>query len=520
MPHAVSKKQFRMMQAILHGAKPKTARGDSGPPKSVAAQYVHEKGKDKSRGIGGSLPESKGKEHEGGKWSSHHKEKDKKRVQSKRTEHKKAKSKRTSKKSLEKTDHVRGSAAMLLLDNNGRILLGEHVDGGLAFPGGRIDLSDLDAQRAAARETKEETGIDVDSCSSVWESGDKQEPCVVFVADKYSGEPQDTDELKNLKWHEPHLIEWGEVRDCCIEPLKHFLKFRLGKSLKGMIALESLEKNIVRQKPGAVLEVTHGDALRLIGTGLFRKLKEVVSDMKDEDFKDAQFDTYTVKIRRHMSDVYSGNVVDGSKVIYQFTNKSLPELTAALMSVFEWYLPEDEDVLNMIDEENISDDAVHSGLGSLIENYKRHNIGNIYEEMENIRREIRNGAVIDVQQVEARIMKLFDKLEETMHVIAGKHNTLKDLTEKELEELDKKLRELQSRIDEMGKKPEVIEAITTQNKNPEKIYRDEYPYLPKPQIEISPNGKIRITFDSEWTSLEKENFLHDLRAKALKKEKR
>jgi hypothetical protein len=241
--------------------------------------------------------------------------------------------------------------------------------------------------------------------------------------------------------------------------------------------------------------------------------------MSDEDFKDIKLDSYTVKIRKHMNDVYSGNVSDGHKIIYQFTNRSLPELTVALMSVFEWYLPEDEEVLDLIDEEKISDDDIHGGLSALIDNYKKHNIGNIYEEMENIRKEIRNGAAIDIQQVESRIMKLFDKLEGVVNTVIGKHNKLADLTEKELQEVTDKLRELQSKIEEMGKKPETIEAVSVHKKNPDKIHSNEYPYLPKPQIEISADGKIRITFDSEWTSLEKQNFLRDMRAKVLSRER-
>ena len=105
--------------------------------------------------------------------------------------------------------------------------------------------------------------------------------------------------------------------------MKEFIGSRFGKSLQGMVALEVLEKNIIRQRGDAVMEVTHGDALKLIGNGMFRRIREAVKDMKDEDFKDFQIDTHTVSIRRHMSDVYSGRVSDGHKVVYQFTNKSL-----------------------------------------------------------------------------------------------------------------------------------------------------------------------------------------------------
>lgn len=515
MPAVVSKAQFRMMQAILHGKKHSTRRGDSGPPKWAIKDYTFPDYD--------SLPESKGKELKGGRWGhkgdggDYHKHKNREEYNKRHPHHGKGKHKHSSKKEkhAKKSDSDLGWVAMILIDDNNRILLGEHVDGGLAFPGGHVDPSDANKEMAAIRETKEETGIDVQIATKIWSAANNGE---LYIADKFTGEPKSSNELKKLKWHEVHDLDWSKIRECCVAPLKYFIENKLGKSLQAMVALENLSKNIVRQKPDVVREITHGDALRFIGTGLFKKIKKEVESMKDEDFKDIVLDVYTLKIRKHMSDVYSGSVNDGHKTIYQFTNRSLPELTVALMSVFEWYLPEDEEVLDLIDEDKISDDDIHGGLSALMDNYKKHNIGNIYKEMENIRQEIRNGAAIDVQQVESRIMKLFDKLESVMHTVVEKHNKLKDLTEKELEDIDKKLRELQSKLDSINKKPETVEAISTHNKNPEKIHRDEYPYLPKPQVEISPDGKIKITFDSEWTSLEKENFLQDMKAKVLKKQ--
>jgi hypothetical protein len=252
---------------------------------------------------------------------------------------------------------------------------------------------------------------------------------------------------------------------------------------------------------------------------MFRKLREEVKGMGDEDFKDIHLDTYKISIRKHMNDVYSGRVEDGHKMVYQWTNKSLPELTAALMSVFEWYMPEDEDFMNDIHDDSISDDVLHGGVQTLIENYKRHNIGNIYQEMETIREQMRNGTAIDLQQVEARIMKLFDKLEETIHTISDKHNSLAQMAGKEMDDLEMKLRDLQSKIDEMGKGPETVTAYTSHPSNPTKIHDENYHYLPKPQIQISPNGAVKITFDSDWTDMEKSNFLQDMRAKAIKREK-
>jgi hypothetical protein len=158
-------------------------------------------------------------------------------------------------------------------------------------------------------------------------------------------------------------------------------------------------------------------------------------------------------------------------------------------------------------------------MQNLIDNYKKHNIANIYEEMETIREQIRNGMAVDLQQVESRIMTLFDKLEDVVHNLTEKHNHLANMAGSEIDDLERKLIELQSKIEDMGNKPETVEAYSVHRTNPAQIHDDNYPYLPRPQVEISPNGKIKITFESDWTSLEKENFLQDLRAKVIKRSK-
>ena len=528
MPKAVSAKQFRMMRAIAAGKfDPAKAPARGAPPKEIAEKYT-------SPGKG--APEQSGDDR-GGKWTdihhaAHHKrqaEKHGQKESSKGRSHRKEAAKHIKehrekeKKKLKKSFEERyngHAAAALLIDENNRICLGKHYKGGMSFAGGHVDLSDLSNEIAALRELKEEMGVIGKNPHRIWSGKLEGNSCDVFLVESWTGEPKSTEEIKDPKWFEIQDIPWDKLRECCVEPLEHFIRTKLGKSLKGLLSLETLEKNIVRQKSDTVFEVSHGDALRLVGNGMFRRLKKEVKGMQDEDFKDFKFDTNVVSIRKHMNDVYSGRVSDGHKVIYQFTNKSLPELTAALMSLFEWYSPEDDKELQILSEMDLPDDAIHGGLNSLIENYKRHNIGNIYHEMDVIREQIRNGVAVDLQQVEARIMTLFDKLEEVVHSVSNKHNELADLASKEIEDLEDKLRNLQSKIEEMGKVPETIEAVSQHKTNPDKIHDENYPYLPRPQVEISPNGKIKITFGSEWTDIEKDNFLYDLRAKAVKRGKK
>jgi ADP-ribose pyrophosphatase YjhB (NUDIX family)/Txe/YoeB family toxin of Txe-Axe toxin-antitoxin module len=504
MPQAVSRKQYRMMMAIVHGEAKDGPRGR--PPKSVAAKYT-DPGKD--------APDSKHKDT-GGTWGEKHHAAAKEKVKEERIKRKK--SKKNLKKAFEEFYKGKGrAAATLIMDANNRVLLGTHSSGGLAFPGGHLECNES-FQAAALRELHEETGGCLGRIANeIYRGTSNGNEVVVYLAEIASGKPKNNDEISNWKWYELDQIPWNKLRDCCIKPLEHFIGKRFGKSLKGMMALETLEKNIIRQKADAVFEVTHGDALKLVGNGMFRRIRDAVKDMSDEDFKDVQFDTYTISIRKHINDVYSGRVNDGHKMVYQFTNKSLPELTAALMSVFEWYLPEDENDLSVLQDDKLHDDAVHGGINELIENYKRHNIGSIYQEMETIREQLRNGVAVDLQQVEAKIMALFDKLESAMHDISGKHNLLAQSIGKDMDELEMKLRELQSKIEDVNKTPAVIEAYSANPANKDKVHDAYYSYLSKPKIEISPNGKITISFSQDWQDMEKENFLKDMRARTIAK---
>lgn len=505
MPAPVSKKQQRMMHAIMNGGKGKPARGGTGPDKATAAKYTGS----------GSQPttESKGKEMEGGR---HPTGSGRKHHGLRSRDSKKARKERD----IKKADTPFG-AGTIVVDQIGKILLGKQKDGKWATFGGSVDGYE-DFHEAAIRELKEEIGLTAEKLYEITpEEGDENSKS--FVCEQWSGSPKvDNKEFKSYKWHEIHEIEWGNIRDCCYAPLKHFVSKQLNKStkLKDMLLLEDLEKNIVRSEAGSdvVHDVTHGDSLKLVGNGVFRMLRNATKDMTDEDFRELKVDTYTLKIRKHVNDVYSGRILDGNKQVHQFTNKSLPAVSVELMSVFEWYLPEDAQELEIVDD--LHDDDINSGMQSLIDDYYKHNITNIYGEMENIRGEIRQSHAVDLQQVEQKIMKLFDKLESTMLHHADKHNQLSSDAGSHIDEVHEKLRELQCKIDELGRKPTQIEAVSKDPdglENPGKIHEDGYMYLSKPQIEIEPGGKMRILFKSDWNPMDQSNYLKDLRARALRK---
>lgn len=513
MPAPVSEKQRRYMHAILNSKKDgSSARGDK-VPKSVASKYT---GSDS----GGKLDESKSKEHEGGKWTDAHHEKHSKKDKKKKKEESK-KSEDMQKTAFEQYYRGQGTG-VIVVDSEGKILVGTDTETGkLTTPGGHVDPGE-DYEEAAKRELKEEAGIEAvdlhEVCTIVAEGNSSR----TFVCFDYKGKPKNSNEVKNWKWVDRHLLaDEKNMRFASKRGLMEYLKSHLCKStsLKDMLTLETLEKNILRGPDGrdANYKMSHGDALSLVGNGTFRMLRDATKDMGDEDFKDINIDNYTLHIRKHMNDIYSGRVSDGHKTIHQFQKRSLPEVCAQLMSVFEWYNPEDEGIFEIIDHDKLTDDAIHGGIQNLINDYKRHNISNLYDEVERIRMEIRQGNAVDLQQVEQKLMKLFDKLESATSDIASKHNELCQRSGEELEQLEFKLRELSTKLDELERKPSTVEAVSAAPKDPQKVHSDSYMYLSRPQVVIDPSGKIRITFDGDWSPLDQENYLQDMKAKVIKK---
>lgn len=495
MPVAASKRQYRMMMAILSGKKGNTARGDSGPPASIAAKYSEP---------GNGAPEDKGKAHKGGKWGD------------------KKKKKKDLKKSL--TDFIRSTgrkgAGCLVIDIDGNVLIGRRTDNGLwTTPGGSVDPGES-FEEAAVRELKEESNIKAKNASHLLSKEYRGVSTQQFLVTAYSGRIKSNGELSNIHFCPISDMPWDELTDYCKDSISHYIssKLKKNKDIKLLLAQEDLKKNIIRDGLDgmATHELTHGEALKLVGNGTFRMLREAVKDMEDESLRDVQFDHYTLHVRKHINDVYSGRILDGHKMVHQFTNKSLPHLAGELMSVFEWYLPEDEGELQILEEDHLADDAIQGGLQALVEQYKQHNIVNIYSEMENIREEIRHGNAVDLQQVENRIMKLFDKLESTILNHAEQHNKLANQAGGDIDSLEEKLRALQAKVEELGSKPVSVQAYSPTPHVGNGIYHNEYPFLTKPQISVSPRGEVKIVFGNDWSIYERENFLHDMKAKIIK----
>lgn len=88
----------------------------------------------------------------------------------------------------------------------------EPMKGRWTFPAGFVELGETVSQ-GAAREAKEETGIDIQTLDvlGVYSYMDTGVVVVVYFADWIGGEPAVTREAMEIQWFTPHEIPWAEL---------------------------------------------------------------------------------------------------------------------------------------------------------------------------------------------------------------------------------------------------------------------------------------------------------------------
>lgn len=116
-------------------------------------------------------------------------------------------------KIMEKPEYTEATLCFLIKDN--QVLLAEKQRkigaGRLNGFGGRADPEDKDIYETNRREVLEEIGVEITNAKKVGEiafhnpSDDdilKKMIVHIFIADKWVGEPKDTDEMKRIAWYE------------------------------------------------------------------------------------------------------------------------------------------------------------------------------------------------------------------------------------------------------------------------------------------------------------------------------
>jgi 8-oxo-dGTP pyrophosphatase MutT (NUDIX family) len=131
------------------------------------------------------------------------------------------------------------SANVIVVDDEGRVLFIRRTDNGnLAVPGGGMDLGESIVD-TAVRETKEETGIDVEITGLVgvytnprhvihYTSNDevRQEFSIVFVARPVAGEPTTSSESSEVIWLDPTTLDDAQMHPSMRQRLAHFIEGR------------------------------------------------------------------------------------------------------------------------------------------------------------------------------------------------------------------------------------------------------------------------------------------------------
>lgn len=132
------------------------------------------------------------------------------------------------------------SANVIVVDDDGRVLFIRRTDNGnLAVPGGGMDLGESIVD-TAVRETKEETGIDVEITGLVGiytnprhvieytSDGEvRQEFSIVFVARPVGGEPTTSSESSEVTWLDPATLDTSQMHPSMRQRLTHFLEGRV-----------------------------------------------------------------------------------------------------------------------------------------------------------------------------------------------------------------------------------------------------------------------------------------------------
>lgn len=123
----------------------------------------------------------------------------------------------------------------IIIEKEGKILLIERniepFKGKWKFPGGFVEYREM-VEHAAIRETKEETGLDIELADILGIYSDpKRDPrkptvCVVFVAKHKSGKLKTGDDTARAKWILPEDIKKNELAFDVPLILEHYIAYK------------------------------------------------------------------------------------------------------------------------------------------------------------------------------------------------------------------------------------------------------------------------------------------------------
>jgi len=254
-------------------------------------------------------------------------------------------------------------------------------------------------------------------------------------------------------------------------------------------------------------------ALGSVSKRVLEWLKGQVADMKANETKtiDLPVKGAKLKVRKLAGDMYSGWVVDKKGDIeHLFDRLTLPALASQVMAVYEVYNPEEDNKfepeapkeLHTLKEEI---ESINAELKSLKNKKDKAIVGKrlrvLIEDLANLHEKVENHK----EEHQTHISDVHQKLEELRGMF--KPNEAAPPVEDEQPEISDKVEAKQ--IGEPEKCPDC-------GRNPCQCFL----HLPRPVIEVRPNGCVTVMFKSEaWTTLDKLNYCKAMKYIISKKRK-
>jgi hypothetical protein len=118
-------------------------------------------------------------------------------------------------------------------------------------------------------------------------------------------------------------------------------RMKLAKAVLGDSLFESLQKSIVKSPTGSVVDITEAhDALQIAPKSVMAFIMAETKDMPDMGAKEISVpfaENTMMLLNKATADQYSGHFVQKGKIVHEFHNVSIPQLSSHILSLFELY---------------------------------------------------------------------------------------------------------------------------------------------------------------------------------------
>lgn len=456
---------------------------------------------------------------------------------------------------LIKNDSTKRFVGIIVIKDEDNLLVGNRADNNMVvFPGGHVQ-EDETFFDAAIRECKEETGIEPETVEELFHNiyEDEEGNCKhikVYYTKNFKGKVDNTDELSNVKFSKINHLPINDMADYSQEALIKMIKRILGREEYKEI-LDKIEE-CKKKEPEELtknLTLSYCDAINIVGTKTYKFLENEIVSVEINIPKDIIVgDDLLLRVRKHEDNKYSGSIVQATissgainegKQLLSFTNLTLLDITIAVLTITDWRVPKGltrTEVNNMFSGEKLShimnphfseeevaqfpnniippDEYINKGIKMLMNQYRKDQLKEINEQMSMIKESLRNDSAVDLRAIEIRLMKLLDRLDNTVRESEKKIHEIDVDVKTNFDILEGKILELRNKISELDRKP-VKAKLAKSISNPEAILQKDYFYLSTPKLIKNSDKTIDLEFNSDWDYPNIKAYLTDIKGKIL-----